>query len=280
MGCQCVQQEHEDIDDEIMKRENSFNDLNDIKDIENETGNDNDNSDKNDELINLRNNGWQIGESNNENHENQEQNNENIDNIENIEERELKSFEDINNITKNVKYADYPQKMLELINKIRADPKSFADVIEDSIQNIIEVENNDENSLKYIYKKKIKVALSKGEPAFIEAAKQLRNLKPVPPLELKNDICVTLPEKEEEIKDSNYLREQVRILRENTTVDIFFKDLIKIPEISALLMIVDDSTKSPGKKRQAVLNKNYKYIGISSKFIGKTFVAYFTFSKK
>ena len=45
-------------------------------------------------------------------------------------------------------------------------------------------------------------------------------------------------------------------------------------------MIVDDSTKSPGKKRQAVLNKNYKYIGISSKFIGKTFVAYFTFSKK
>jgi len=281
MGCQCVQQEHEDIDDEIMRRENSLNDLNDIKDIENETGNDNDNSDKNDELINLRNHGWQIGDTSNDNNENEEeQNNENIEYIQNKENLEQKSLEDINNKSKNEKYADYPQKMLEIINKIRADPKSFADVIEDSIQNIIEVENNDENSPKYIYKKKIKVALSKGEPAFIEAAKQLRNLNPVPPLELKNEICVTLPEKEEDIKDSNYLREQVRILRENTTVDIFFKDLIKIPEISALLMIVDDSTKSPGKKRQAVLNKNYKYIGISSKFVGKTFVAYFTFSKK
>ena len=85
----------------------------------------------------------------------------------------------------------------------------------------------------------------------------------------------------EKIFDWNkYLIIIIKILRENTNVDVFFKDLIKIPEVSALLMIVDDSTKSPGKKRQAVLNPNYKYIGISSKFIGKTFVAYFTFSKK
>ena len=60
---------------------------------------------------------------------------------------------------------------------------------------------------------------------------------------------------------------------------MFFKDLIKIPEVSALLMIVDDSEKNPGKKRQAVLNKDFKYIGISSKFVGKTFIAYFSFSK-
>ena len=143
-----------------------------------------------------------------------------------------------------------------------------------------EIEGDDENTPKYIYKKKVKVALSRGEPAFTEAAEELKSLNPLPPLELKNEICVALPEKEEEIKDSSYLREQVKILRENTHVDVFFKDLIKIPEVSALLMIVDDSSKSPGKKRQAVLNPNYKYIGISSKFIGKTFVAYFTFSKK
>ena len=66
---------------------------------------------------------------------------------------------------------------------------------------------------------------------------------------------------------------------EKTNIDVFFKDLIKIPEVSALLMIVDDSEKNPGKKRQAVLNSEFKYIGISSKFIGKTFIAYFAFSK-
>ena len=83
-------------------------------------------------------------------------------------------------------------------------------------------------------------------------------------MELKNEICVSLPERKEDIKDFSYLREQFKILRETTNVDLFFKDLIKIPEVSALLMIVDDSTKSHGKKRQAVLNQDYKYIGITS----------------
>ena len=68
-------------------------------------------------------------------------------------------------------------------------------------------------------------------------------------------------------------------MREKNNIDVFFKDLIKIPEVSALLMIVDDSEKNPGKKRQAVLNKEFKYIGISSKFLGKHFIAYFAFSK-
>ena len=89
---------------------------------------------------------------------------------------------------------------------------------------------------------------------------------------------VTVQE-EDEIKDSSYLREQVKILRATTNIDVFFKDLIKVPEVSALLMIVDDSGKNPGKKRQAVLNREFKYIGISSKFIGRTFIAYFAFSK-
>ena len=101
----------------------------------------------------------------------------------------------------------------------------------------------------------------------------------LPPLELLNDICLPLPDEEVDIKDSSYLREQVKVFREKINIDVFFKDLIKLPEVSTLLMIVDDSEKNPGKKRQTVLNKDFKYIGISSKFIGKKFIAYFTFSK-
>jgi hypothetical protein len=52
-----------------------------------------------------------------------------------------------------------------------------------------------------------------------------------------------------------------------------------LPEVSALLMIVDDSEKNPGKKRNALLNKEFKYIGISNKFFEGKFLAYFTFSK-
>ena len=181
---------------------------------------------------------------------------------------------------KNLKYSDYPERMLDLINKIREDPVSYADIIEESIENIYEnKDKNNESKKRIIYKKKVKVALNRGEPAFQEAIEELRNMESLPPLELKNEICVPLPDTEEEIKDSSYLREQIKILREKNNIDVFFKDLIKIPEVSALLMIVDDSEKNPGKKRKAVLNKEFKYIGISSKFVGKTFIAYFAFSK-
>ena len=253
MGCQCANQK-EEKNDELTKNED-----NNIEEIEK-----NNNLEQKEGIFRSSNqegeNHEEIKESNNENQRDEEYN------------------EKINEV-KNTKYADYPEKMLELINKIREDPASYADIIEDSIHNIIELDD-EEGKPKIVYKKKVKVALTRGEPAFREAAEILRNMESLPPLEFKNDICVPLPDNEDEIKDSSYLREQVNILRETTNIDVFFKDLIKLPEVSALLMIVDDGEKNAGRKRNAILNKNFKYIGINSKFIGKTFIAYFTFSRE
>ena len=153
------------------------------------------------------------------------------------------------NEEKNAKYADYPEKMLEIINKIREDPVSYADVIEDSIKNIMEEQyKNDENKTKLIYKKKVKVALTRGEPAFREAAEKLRNIEPLLPLELDSTICIPLSETVEEIKDPTFLKEQVKNLIEANNIDIFFKDLVKLPEVCTLLMIVNDNIKDPGRK--------------------------------
>ena len=282
MGCQCNKnQNEEEINDELIKK-NSLEEGNEL-----EQDQDNNNYDQKEEglfgLTNQENiDPAQQGILNNENnlnareeeeeHESENEEKEQEDNNDNEDHK----FED-----KNRKYSSYPQKMLELINKIREDPVSYADIIEDSILNILEDQNEeDENKPKIIYKKKVKVALTRGEPAFREAAEKLRNLTSLPPLEFKNDICVPLPETEEEIRNPSYLKEHVNILRKSEKIDVFFKDLVKIPEVSALLMIVDDSAKNPGKKRQAVLNKNFKYIGISSKFVGRTFIAYFTFSSE
>ena len=184
------------------------------------------------------------------------------------------------NYDPNVKYGDYPEKIVGLINDIREDPVGYADLIEDSIKYIMEEEDkNDPTNMRLIFKKRVKVALNKGEPAFREAAEILRSLSPLPPLEFSNDKCIPLPENEDELKDPTFLREQVRQIREQTQIDVFFKDLIKIPEVSGLLMIVDDTNKNAGKKRMALLNKDLKYVGVTSKFIGKTFIAYFAFSK-
>jgi hypothetical protein len=186
----------------------------------------------------------------------------------------------ISNEDQKLKYSDYPEKIVDLINNIREDPVSYADLIEDSIQYIVEEEDkNDPLNTRLIFKKKVKVALNRGESAFREAADYLRTLNPLPPLEFTNDKCIPLPETEDELKDPTFLREQVRVMREQTQIDVFFKDLIKVPEVSGLLMIVDDTNKNAGKKRMALLNKDLKYVGVTSKFIGKTFIAYFSFSK-
>ena len=181
----------------------------------------------------------------------------------------------------NEKYANYPYKIVELINNIREDPVGYADIVEQSIQNIVLEEDKEDPSIKHlIYKKKIKVALTTGEKAFQEAIDYLRTLSPLPPLEFSQEKCIPLPNTEEELNNPSFLKSQVKVLREQTKIDVFYKDLIKIPEISGLLMIVDDTNKNAGKKRRALLNNELKYIGVSSKFIGRTFVAYFSFSKE
>ena len=196
----------------------------------------------------------------------------------NNQEEELENIQEFQN--PNLKYLDYPQKIVELINNIRTDPVGYADIIEESIGNIIEeIDKNNPNNKRLIFKKKVKVALNRGEVAFREAAELLRSLSPLPPLEFRSEKCIPLPESEEEIKDVKFLREQVKKVRKQTEIDVFFKDLIKLPEVSALLMIVDDTSQNAGKKRMTLLNKELKYIGVSCKFFGKTFIAYFGFSK-
>ena len=177
----------------------------------------------------------------------------------------------------------YNERALEIINKIRGDPVSYADVIENEMKYIIVEEDkkqefNGEERKKIIFKKKVKVALTRGEPAFIEAAQILRTMHPMEPLEVKEELKIPLPETEGEIKDSSFLRERVREMQPRNKINLFYKDLIKDPDVGILLMIVDDSLKNDGKKRRAVLNPNYKFIGINSRFVKKTFVAYFAFS--
>ena len=262
MGCQCNKQNEEEQEDELKK--DSLDGMNDVFKEDNNFNN-------KEEIFGLNNQ--------EENHEEQKENDPKLKGSNNKNQPDEDYNERLTE-EKNAKYGNYPEKMLDIINRIREDPASYADYIEDSIKNIVEeTDKEDETKTKLIYKKKVKVALTRGEIAFREAAEKLRNMEPVPPLELNENIIIPLPETEEEIKDPTFLKEQVKALRENTNIDLFFKDLIKLPEVSALLMVVDDSVKNPGRKRQAILNKDFKYVGINSHFIGRTFVAYFAFSK-
>ena len=268
MGCRCANSHEEEY--EINKREaNKENMLNSNKEG-NELNNSNNhfsNNDFNSEKNNRTNFSPNINEGR------YIQGNEESPNADMEQEKQ--------EILKNQKYLNYPEKIIEIINTIRQDPVSYADVVIDSMKNIVEDNNkNDATKNKIIYKKKVKVALTRGKSAFLEAAEDLRNTEPLPPLEFVPEICIPLPEDELDMKDNNFLKKKVIELRkEGIHIDVFYKDLVKIPEVSALLMIVDDSGKNAGKKRMTLLDKNIKYIGVSSRFVGKTFIAYLSFVK-
>ena len=162
---------------------------------------------------------------------------------------------------------------LELINQARKNPKLYAKKILDNIQYII-TENG-----KKIFKRKVKVLLNKGEQAFRIAAHNLNNTKPMNELVMKPEIIIPLPLSEEERDNDQYLKNKVDKIRENHNINVYFKNMIKNPEIAVLLLLVDDSVNSPGKKRKAILNPDFKKIGIDSKFLGNSFISHFSFSK-
>lgn len=265
MGCKCANSNYEEfeLNGKEKSKENKDNNFSQEK-LNNSNDNNNNYNSYNDNINNQDN--LDINFNNNNNYEGNQNQNEYENNLEN---------------NHNSKYLNYPEKIVEIINYIRQDPVSYSHIIEDSIKNIIENNNKDDATKnKIIYKKKVKVALSRGEPAFREAAEVLRNTNPLPPLEFAPTLCIPLPETEEDIKDSVFLKNQVLELRkEGIRIDVFFKDLVKIPEVSALLMVVDDNGKNAGKKRMTLLNKDFKYIGVNCKFIGKSFIAYLGFSK-
>ena len=187
-----------------------------------------------------------------------------------FEEEEQKELTKYDNCT------NYPEEMLKIFNSIRQDPNSYANFIEDSMEYITETMKN--GNKVFYYKKQLKVNINRGEPGFRDAAKDLKTRDPLPELEFKNELCVPLPSSKADLQNKNYLKNQINNIRSNRRVDAFFKDMIKNPEVSALLLMVDDNEKSNGKRRDIILRKDIKYVGISAGEVGGTFVAYFAFS--
>ena len=144
----------------------------------------------------------------------------------------------------------YVRSAFELINKIRINPSSFSKRIEDGIKyikeekklitNPITGEKNEKSRI--IFKKKVKIVLAKGENAFKEAAEILKKKNPVHPLSFCEEIIIPLPKNEEEFQDSTFLKRNAEELRKNSPFhfEVYYKDLIRDPFISVLLMIVDD----------------------------------------
>jgi hypothetical protein len=156
--------------------------------------------------------------------------------------------------------SDYVKKVFNLINKVRVNPSEFVSIIETSSDKYV----REFGGKKIFDNNKIKVSLNEGKQMFQDCANYLKSLQPMEELSFCDDIVIECPKDEKNIKDINFFREKLLKRREKLGIEAYFKDSIRIPEISVLLMLVDDSIKNPRKKRLTLLNPKYKLIGISS----------------
>jgi len=167
---------------------------------------------------------------------------------------------------------DFSLYIFENINKIRENPQSFIKEIEQAKKNVF----LDQRGI-YIYKNNVKVALSKGLPAFDDAINILKKLNPMNKLIFSNDLVIDSPINEEQIKDKKYMNEQINTkVQRGIPIKSFWRDIIKDPHTCLILMIVDDTGINSGKKRNDILDPNMQCIGIISKKIGKSFGSYIT----
>ena len=172
---------------------------------------------------------------------------------------------------------DFSNYIFNKINDIRQNPQKYISVLEDAKNNI----TTDKKTEKLIYKSpnsKVKVALNRGADAFDEAIMFLNNLEPMNPLIYHPLITINAPDNELDLKNKDYLKDEVtRIENKKIYIKSFFRDIVKEPETSFILLIADDS-KNSGVKRKDILDRNQKYIGIVSKKIEKSFACYITFA--
>ena len=171
---------------------------------------------------------------------------------------------------------NFSKYVLEQINIIRANPQSYINIIENAKKNVIKDKNG-----RYIYNGKIKIALASGIEAFNNAINYLKTAQPMGKLIFNNYITVELPKNENEIKYRNDLRLKVdNMIESGIKIKSFWRDIIREPDISLLMMIVDDNGDKSGMRRKDLLDPNMKYIGINSIDIKGNFVCYITLTNE
>lgn len=169
---------------------------------------------------------------------------------------------------------DFSRYVFSLINSLRQNPESYIDTFLKAKNNI----TIDKSGIK-IYKSSVKVAINTGEKAFDLAIEVLRHTEPMPKLIYNPNLTIDIPTNENDIKSKAYLPAQIRKkIDSGIEIKSFWKDVVKDADTCFILTIVDDSGSSSGNKRNDILDKNNKYIGISSAKIGKSFACYFVIS--
>lgn len=179
-------------------------------------------------------------------------------------------------VKKKIISETFDSDVVNFINEVRTNPPAYALKIEEAIAKIKE-EDKDGKLVKYYHDKGFKIAVQKGADVFMSVAEKLKNLSPMEPLEIMEGLAVPVPTDEKLWKDQSTLKQLVTDKKKELGVTEFgfTFEANSDPELSVFLQVVDDGVHG-GKRRDNILNPNYRKIGVSH-LKSKAFIAYFAF---
>ena len=123
-----------------------------------------------------------------------------------------------------------------------------------------------------------KVGLIEGKSSFIKAAEILALKESILPLEVHEDLMISIPDGKVSIYDKPFIEKYITKKFESLNFKLFgFHFDLGIDELSSVILQIVDDNVNKQQRRNNILNPNYKYIGISSKKLGSVNCIYIAF---
>jgi hypothetical protein len=161
----------------------------------------------------------------------------------------------------------FGDKILTQFNSARTNPLAYADKLESLIKfikpNGNELKNKYKEAYKFVleYSEKKMIGLPSGEEGFKKAIEYLRSCKPICELQWNDEIYIDYNIDDTETFDSQ-IKEKICIIKKKFPLFNMHMDVVKDPELSAILQIVDD-TRYDGRRRETIMNPKFNFMSLS-----------------
>lgn len=109
--------------------------------------------------------------------------------------------------------------------------------------------------------------LLRGEEAFRETMANLLTLNPLPPLEIRKELTIELPANYKDWSNKDVIGELVTSKKKEladkySNFSFHFDMGTNLPDVSAVLQLVDDNAGFNGIRRNNILSTTHKYVGV------------------
>jgi hypothetical protein len=157
--------------------------------------------------------------------------------------------------------------ILTQFNNARTNPSGYADKLKNLLKNIKPIEINCKYKSKETYEYVLEysdnklIGLPSGESGFLKAIEHLKKCKPLSELQWSDEIYIEF-EVDDPANIENIIKEKADKVKKKFPRFSMHLDVVKDPELSAILQIVDD-TRFNGHRREAILNPKFKYMSLS-----------------